>query len=203
MKTRLTLLLLITAGTFSYAQNFGIKVSYAVTNWEGLVYDLDMQTETLNRISFGIYGSAPLSASIALEPGLFLTPKGIKITQGPFSEPTSNNSLYLDVPLLLKIYIGGGGFNVSAGPQFSYLLSNKLVSDSGGELENTDQLVRWDVAAVIGLAYDFRFGLNIGAQFDLGGTNMIIDGEDFPYYEWTEARNRVLRFSLGYTFGTM
>lgn len=164
-----------------------------------MIYASDTETETLKNFSFDVYGHAPLNPVIVLEPGLFITPKGAKMSKGPFPEPLTNKSLYLDVPIILKMYIGGGGFHVNAGPQISYLLSNKMVSENGDELDTLDQLIRWDFAVLFGLAYDFRFGLNIGAQFDLGLTNMLIN----DYYDWTEARNRVLRFSLGYTFGTI
>jgi hypothetical protein len=197
MKQIIAILILSITVHSASSQNVGVRVNYVISNWEGLIYVSDMQTETLANFSFGIYGHAPLNPSIVFEPGIFITPKGAKMMNGPFTEPTSNKSLYLDVPILVKMYIGGGGFHVNAGPQVSYLLSNKMLSESGDELDTTNELIRWDFAMVFGLAFDFKFGLNLGASYDLGLTNMLFN----DYYEWTEARNRLLRFSLGYTIG--
>ena len=121
---------------------------------------------------------------------------------GSLSEPQTNKALYLDVPIVLKMYLGGGGFHVNAGPQISYLLSNKLVTDNGNETETISQMNAWDFGLIFGLAYDFRFGLNLGLQYDLGLSNVLINEFDVNYEDWSEAKNRVIRFSLGYTIGT-
>lgn len=177
-------------------QNIGIKASYVFTNWEGLIYQSDMQTEIIKNFSFGIYGHAPLNPIIAFEPGIFITPKGARMMNGPFQVPTTNKSLYIDVPILVKMYIGGAGFHIDAGPQVSYLLSNKMVLDDGTETDTSDQLTRWDFAIDFGLAYDFKFGLTLGTSFDLGIYNYLIN----DYYDWTSASNRVIRVSMGYSF---
>ncbi len=190
--TILWLLFLIPA----YSQNIGIKASYVVSNWEGLIYTSDMQTNTLNGFSIGVYGHAPLSPIIVFEPGIFITPKGTRLFDGPFPEAISNKALYLDVPILMKMYIGGGGFHVDVGPQVSYLLSHKLVLDSGQETDALENFNRWDFSVNFGLAYDLPIGMTLGASFDLGFYNIIYA----DFLDWTEVHNRVLRFSVGYTF---
>lgn len=203
MKSFLTGFLVLAAFTLGSAQNVGLRVNYTLTNWSGLIdASSTIQTEIIRNISFGIYGHAPLSPSIVFEPGIFITPKGAKLFNGSYLEPTTNKSLYLDVPILLKMYIGGGGFHVNAGPQISYLLSNKLVTEDGGETDTISQMNSWDFAIIFGLAYDFKFGLNIGAQYDLGLSNMLINEFDVNYADWSVVKNQVIRLSLGYTIGT-
>jgi hypothetical protein len=187
------LILLWTAG---YAQ-VGVRAGYVISNWDGLIFDSGQEITTVNGFSLGVYAHAPLNPIIVFEPGIFITPKGTHMSGGPFPEPVSNRSIYVDVPIMVKMYIGGGGFHINAGPQFSYLIWNKAISESGEEIDTIGEFSRWDVAASIGLAYDFKFGMNIGTSFDLSATQILLFND---YLEWSEARNRVIRFSLGYTF---
>jgi hypothetical protein len=197
MKKILIITFMVILSLCTYGQNIGVRASYAITNWEGLVYDTGQEINTINGFSFGIYGHAPLNPIIAFEPGIFITQKGSHMSGGDFPEPFSNESLYLDVPIMVKMYIGGAGFHVDAGPQISYLLSNKVVLDNGGsETDTKDQIYPWDFSVNFGLAYDIPMGLVLGASFDLGVSQMLIN----DYLDWSETKNRVIRLSLGYTF---
>ena len=197
MKKILPITFLVILSLSSYAQNIGVRASYVITNWEGLIFDTGQEISTINGFSFGIYGHAPLNPIIAFEPGIFITQKGTHMSGGDFPEPFTNESLYLDVPIMVKMYIGGVGFHVDAGPQISYLLSNKIVLDNGGsETDTKDQIYPWDFSVNFGLAYDVPMGLVIGASFDLGISQILVNEQ----LDWTEAQNRVIRISLGYTF---
>jgi hypothetical protein len=198
MKKILPITFMVILSLSTSAQNIGLRVSYVITNWEGLAYDLGQEITAINGFSGGIYGHAPLNPIIAFEPGIFITQKGTHMAGDSFTAGAfTNESIYLDVPIMVKMYIGGAGFHVDAGPQVSYLLANKVVPDDGGaELVTKDQISPWDFSVNFGLAYDVKMGLVIAASFDLGLSQMLVN----EYYDWTEASNRVIRFSVGYTF---
>lgn len=68
----------------SFAQNIGVRASYVITNWEGLVIDTGQEITTINGFSFGIYGHAPLNPIIAFEPGIFISQKGTHMAGDAF-----------------------------------------------------------------------------------------------------------------------
>ena len=87
----------------------------------------------------------------------------------------TNQAAYLDVPLLARFYVTKG-FNMYAGPQVSFLLSDKLrtkASVLGFSVLNRDIDVSSgirpvDVALTGGLGYRFENGFNLGLGYDYG-----------------------------------
>jgi hypothetical protein len=104
------------------------------------------------------------------------------------------------MPLLFRFYIKGLNFGV--GPQASLILSSTM--ESKGELnqvpfssseDTVSDLSDFDFALALSFGYEFDFGLSLHATYDLGFTNNVILS---PYYTWDEARNRVLKLSVGF-----
>jgi hypothetical protein len=107
------------------------------------------------------------------------------------------NSAYLDLPLLVRLYVADG-FNLFMGPQFSYHLNSSYdlkvdgTKITDGE-DTTDTISEFDVAAVLGVGYEFSNGFNINLSGELG--LLTVDGiGDLSTY------NRNIRLSVGYTF---
>ena len=118
-------------------------------------------------------------------------------------EETSDVYLfYLDVPVLLRFYIIQG-LNIFAGPQVSFHLTNIVEIESeecfnGTCLSDTDdddaEINSTDFAASFGVGYQFPFGLNINVGYELGFS-------DIDNTNTFETKNKVLKASLGWTFG--
>lgn len=106
---------------------------------------------------------------------------------------------YLNVPVMAKLNVSDGFF-VEAGPQIGFLLSAKDEYDSptSGEDDIKDLIKSTDFGANIGLGYQFDNGLNIGARYNLGLTN-INDVEDSPGFDFKN-QNSVLSLGVGYKF---
>jgi hypothetical protein len=61
--------------------------------------------------------------------------------------------------------------------------------------DTVSDLSDFDFALALSFGYEFDFGLSLHATYDLGFTNNVILS---PYYTWDEARNRVLKLSVGF-----
>lgn len=88
------------------------------------------------------------------------------------------------------------GFSIEVGPQFGFLMSAKVELD-GEEEDIKDDVKGLDLAAGIGVNYAMASGLNFGARYNLGLSN-INDGEGSDEFK---NQNNVIQVSVGYRFG--
>jgi hypothetical protein len=196
MKKQILLLSFVALSTFSFAQlspSFGVRAGLSssgmrgesVDNLKGLLDFADGMITTHDRTGFfaGGFATIPLDNMISVEPGLYYTQKGYAI-KGSYSvkgaEFLSANAKaqlqtnYIDMPVLLKANING--FQIFAGPQFSYLLNADLKTTAGvlgfnllnNKMDATEQFNRWDMGVTGGVGYKFSNGMNITAAYDHG-----------------------------------
>jgi len=143
MKKNITILVLIvmTLTTTSYSQDIiekdprttfyvGPKVGYNYAN----VYDSEGEKfEADGRVGFvaGVFFTIPIGKFIGLQPEILFSQKGFQATGILLGSPylLSRTTNYIDVPLLFSIK-PGRVVTLLAGPQFSYLLSQKDVVES-------------------------------------------------------------------------
>jgi hypothetical protein len=117
---------------------------------------------------------------------------------------------YINVPIILKAYVTSG-LNLQAGPQFGFLMSAKdYVEHSVGNTltinsQSINDYVRsHDVSVVLGMGYDFPFGLNITGRFNIGASNInYYSGSYLPNGTTTsfgtaKAFNQFFQLSAGY-----
>lgn len=198
---------------------FGIRVGGNLAQWEGesvnsaqeLIDLTEGSTSKKMREGFhvGGYVTIPVIPGFEIEPGLQYSQKGTKLTgKLPIDGvdflnanlTITNKAEYIDVPVLARVYVGEG-FNIFAGPQISYLVSNKVKAEAGAlgfnalnrEWDMKSGFRNMDVAVTGGLGYRFTNGFNISAGYDYG-LNTIDSNGSFETY------NRVIKASLGYTF---
>ncbi|GHA78887.1 porin family protein [Pontibacter akesuensis] len=198
---------------------FGIRAGVNLSDWDGetmqSVQDLvDMTNGTVTqqmRTGFhaGGYLSIPVAPGFEIEPGLQYSQKGtvltgkIPVEQVEFLNTNvtlTNKAEYLDLPILAKVYVGEG-FHIYAGPQVSYLLSNKIKAEAGAlgfkalnqEWDMKSGFREVDLAVTGGLGYKFASGFNVSAGYDYG-VNSIDKNGSFDTY------NRVIKASVGFTF---
>jgi hypothetical protein len=196
MKKQLLLLLSITLSTLTFAQSkisFGVNagLSYAgmrgdaVNNLDNLL-NFSNGAVTPNNVA-GFYAGAhvilPVAGTVSIQPGLYYTEKGYGLTGSlnikgvgflGASAKATLLSQYVDIPVLLKVDLGG--FQIFAGPQFSYLMKADLKAKAGilginllnSTIDATQQFNRWDAAITGGIGYKFGNGINISASYDYG-----------------------------------
>lgn len=89
------------------------------------------------------------------------------------------------------------GLNIQLGPQFGLLLNGEQKVTTAlfeGTRDITDRYKKTDVAVSVGAGWDFGFGLNLDARYNIGVKD-INDAEDGD-----EAKSRVFLISLGWNF---
>lgn len=157
----------------------------------------------------GMYASIPVGSRVALEPGIYYSQKGSQLS-GQFSSEKydfvnlgvdfTNKLNYIDVPVHAKVYVADG-FHIFAGPQVSFLVSNRLntrLDVAGFSLLNRDWKIdpgfqKIDVAATAGVGYKLHNGFNLTAGYDHGFNRL-------TNLESVRAYNRAFKVSAGYEF---
>ncbi|ALD22167.1 porin family protein [Hymenobacter sp. DG25A] len=197
----------------------GIKAGVNVADWSGDAVNsvMDLADFTEGAVTkemkpgfhAGLYATLPLGEHFAIEPGALYSEKGMQLSgKIPFEQFDFLNTrvtatarmAYLDVPVLLKAYLTPG-FYLYAGPQASFLLSNKVRLQAGAlgfsayqhDFDVKDQFRPVDFGVVGGLGYQSDMGLGISAGYDYGLSSLDKNNR-------FDAQNRVIKASLNYSF---
>lgn len=186
---------------------FGIRAGGNVNSWTNEFPILEFQGDFIVpddwQMTFGghagIYVNIRLSPLVALEPAIMYTQKGTGtvLDAGGVNIEGNVRSAYLDLPLLLRLYVADG-FNIFFGPQFSYHLNSdfELVVDGDAVIKDEDiseDISEFDLAPVLGIGYEFSTGININLSGELG--LLTVDG-----YDQLKSFNRNIRLSVGFNF---
>ena len=194
---------------------YGIKAGVNMTDWHGdakaALSDLIGVTqvlETKSSIGYhaGAFMSIPVSDRFFIEPSVLYSKKGMRLTESFLDGSLFNiegeiavNSHYIDLPVVAK-YMITEGLHIYAGPQVSYLASNRLKAKAGIFGFNVSEgfdinsgFRSVDVGLTGGLGYQLENGVSISAGYDHGLTSLD-ENNLFNAY------NRVVKASIGITF---
>jgi hypothetical protein len=143
-----------------------------------------ISTKMVTGFFAGGFATIPLTEGLSVEPGVYYSEKGYEMVGelnvkgtgflGANAKATLKSS-YIDLPVLLKASLGSG-FQLYAGPQFSYLSKANLHSSAGllgfdllnNDMDVTSSFNRWDAGVTGGIGYTFGKGINISASYDYG-----------------------------------
>ncbi len=106
--------------------------------------------------------------------------------QGANSNPKDIDLNYINVPIVLKYYLVQG-FNLQAGPQFGFIVDDNIKDVLGNVIEAES----FDLAGVLGLGYDFPFGIRIEGRHNFGLTDI---------FNSIKGKNSVTSIAIGYSF---
>lgn len=220
-------LLLTTAGLF--AQDMGGSVARigvkAGVNLSRIHYTGN-NTATLNDFTkdnvgynFTVFGDFGVGENFFIQPGISLQNKGTKLegtigTTTPVTGTAKIDVMAIEIPVnaVFRIPTGdAGAFLISAGPYASFNIDGKnktTVTSGAGQgttetdlkfgNETSDNLASTDFGANFGLGYRMNNGINIGANYGLGLSNLV--PKDSRSGNDAKATNRILGFSVGYSF---
>lgn len=165
---------------------FGVKAGVNFANFSG-----DDADNLDGRTAFHVGGVANFGISelFSVQPELLYSAQGVEQT---FEGVTGKVQVdYLNLPVLAKFMIADG-LSIHAGPQVGFLLSAKA---KGGEetMDIKDELKGTDFSGVLGLGYQMDNGLNFGARYNLGFSNIADSGE-------ADLKNNVFQVSVGFMF---
>ncbi len=180
---------------------FGIKAGANLMNI-GKFEFADTYYNSKYKVGFqaGVYAEIPMGTGFAFLPEATYTQKGGKVEETVLGNSGKIESTvnYLDVPFLIG-YRATPELTIFAGPQVSFLLSQKTTVSVNGEAEtettDTDNLRKSLAGAAAGIGYRIGDNLNINARYltDLQHAAKENVGQD-------KSKNAGFALSLGYTF---
>ncbi|GAB3519276.1 porin family protein [Emticicia fontis] len=189
----------------SYGQDAGQKIQLGIK--AGLNYSNIYDSKSDQYDAKGKYGGAagvflaiPIGRFLGIQPEVMYSQKGYKQSGSVLGAnyDFTRTSHYLDVPLLLSIK-PTSVLTVQVGPQFSYLMRQKTVINTGlgtvitdNDFDN-DNIRKNTLGAVVGLDFNFdRVVFGTRAGWDLQNNNG--DGSSYnPRY-----KNVVVQATLGF-----
>lgn len=224
-----TAIVLLSAGAFAQNMSgtsgrlglkAGVNLSRMHVTGQGAntINDATKDNVGYNVTFFGDFGVAN---NFFIQPGISLQNKGTKldgsITTGgsTVTGTATTNVMAIEIPVnaVVRIPTGdAGALQISAGPYVGFNIDGKtktnITSGSGtiGETESnlnfgnstSDDLASTDFGANFGLGYRMNNGFLLGANYGLGLTNLV--PKDNRGNNDTKVTNRVLGFSIGYSF---
>ncbi|KAA9333297.1 PorT family protein [Hymenobacter busanensis] len=198
---------------------FGIRAGVNVADWSGdavqSVVDLAELTngaitkEQRTGFHAGAYVSLPVGARFVIEPGLQYSEKGMALVgRVPLEQFDFLNAkvtatarmAYVELPVLAKAYLTPGLY-LYAGPQASYLVSNKVRVQAGAlgfsayshDFDVRKQFRDVDFSVTGGAGYQFANGLGLSAGYDYGLSSLDKNNR-------FDAQNRAIKASVNFTF---
>ena len=174
--------------------NLGLKtgLNLATVNGDD-TGNLDIRTGMF----FGGFAELCLTNEFAIQPEILYSMQGAKYTQSDGYDGTLKLD-YINVPVMAKIKVIDELY-IQAGPQVGFLLSAKdefKSTNDSGEEDIKGDLNTIDFGANLGLGYQLESGLNFGARYNLGFSNINNGGGSSDF----KKHNGVFQFSVGFRF---
>jgi hypothetical protein len=176
-------------GVVSHAQSAGLGIKGGPL--ASSVKAINLRTTPIAGATLGLYVPWGIGPRMELQPEILVSTMGARYTE-PDADQFTVRSIYLQVPLCLKLYVGNG-FNFSGGYQFGKPLAAQRTDDAG----TTDVLDRYetlDMGFVVGAGIDFQNGLDLSLRgYSAMTPSLRNDDALFP-------KNKALQFTFGYRF---
>ena len=169
----------------AYAQiQIGIKAGVNVSNFTG---DFGgYEPEALTSPHGGVFLRWRFGTHLALQPEVVFSVQGASITDPSTNTEEDYKASYVNIPIMLQYHFNGGLY-IEGGPQVGFKVDEDIPGVPDDILESND------VALALGLGYQLKGGLGIGARYTFGMSNVVKDSDD-------DNKNGVWQFSLFYMF---
>lgn len=193
--------------------NFGAK---AGVNFATITGDDVDGIESKTGFHVGVVAEFMISEKFSFQPELMYSAQGAKISESgtetfngftySYSQEAKRKLDYINLPLMAKFYVAEG-FSIEAGPQIGFLLNSEAEYEYSETFEGTtesesttedlkDFTSTIDFGVNFGLGYKLESGLNFGARYNLGLSN-INDAEGSDDFK---NQNGVFQVSVGFFF---
>lgn len=206
MKKIMILAIALLTGGIAQAQSttkpiqFGIKGGANISNIIKDDGNNNFKTDYLVGYHAGITVDIKLLDNLAFTPEAVYSTKGYKSTSsfGEFTQTTH----FVEIPILATIKLGGG-LNLVAGPQVSFLMSTKNKFETGfGTAEqnivedDADRFKKSLAGGVVGFRYDFSDKVGLHGRYALDFQKNNENGSS----QTPEFKNQVFQVGLGFKF---
>jgi hypothetical protein len=182
----------VSTNLFGQEAAFGIKGGLNLTSLD--VNDPEASYDAGSGYHAGFFFREKFD-KVAIQPEVMISTMNTKVTSTLLGE-YQDRFTYLAIPLMVKFY-PISGLNLQVGPQYSLLLAGERKGESiigSSSTDIKDYYEAGDFSISVGAGFDFPFGLNFDARYNIGvkDINKVANGE--------EAKSRKNQFSLGWNF---
>lgn len=189
---------------FSFATNAQVKIKPGIRSGVNFSKLLDNDTDITTGFYFGGFAAIQLKSFFTLQPEITFSRQGGKVVKDKaYSESNVENNTvtqnlnlsYAKFSLMSKFYpFPKKNINLSIGPSLGVLIDDNLNS------EIDDTILNGDMNLVLGLGYEFSFGLGIETRYNRGFIDIF--GNNFLFFSDTVNRavNRGVELGLYYKF---
>ncbi len=182
---------------------FGAKAGLNLASISG---DETEDIEGRTGFHVGVVAEISISDKFSVQPELLYSAQGAKSNyEDAFEKDEATIKLdYINLPIMAKYYVAEG-FSIEAGPQIGFLMNSEAdydyidkedpeFSESGTE-DLKDVIKGMDFGFNLGLGYKLESGLNFGARYNLGLSDLWdVDTGG------VKNQNSVIQVSVGYFF---
>lgn len=195
MKKSVLIVAALLTGITSFAQSWTSEFQFGArggANFATVAGDDYDSPDSRTSFYAGLVAEAPLSDRLSLQPEIFYSGQGFDITDEENSVDAEFQVDYLQVPVLLKVYLVDG-LNIHAGPQFGFKINEEVDFDPNnddGDFDS-DSIRDFDFQLASGLEYKFPSGFFIQGRYSYGFSEMIED---------TDVHNSVFSAGIGLMF---
>jgi len=180
MKKLIIAVITLCIGTTAFSQEIDLGIK-AGANFANITDVDDFSSKT--GFQAGIFAGIKFTDKVGIQADLLYSQQGAEFDAGDF------DLTYVNVPVVLKYYLVQG-LNVQAGPQFGFIVDDKI-STVFGDIEESIEAEKTDVSGIVGAGYDFPFGVRVDARYNFGLTKVV---------EGSDSKNSVFSVALGYSF---
>lgn len=183
MKKLFLAMVVICMGTTVIAQEIDLGIK-AGANFANITDASSLSNKT--GFQAGIFAGIKFTDKVGIQADMLYSQQGAEFKGGEF------DLTYINVPIVLKYYVFQG-LNLQAGPQFGFMVDDKISFDVFGDLTRKAKAEEFDLSGVVGAGYDFPFGVRLDARYNFGFTDVSKD-------EGANGKNSVFSIALGYSF---
>lgn len=196
MKKQIVLIALVFMGvTAAKAQTWSDNLQFGAkggVNFSTVTGDYFDSPDSRTSFNAGLVMEAPLNELLSLQPEVFYSGQGFDITDEPDQRDAEFQLDYIQVPVLLKVYILEG-LNIQVGPQFGFKVNEEFDFDpnsDGGDID-TDNVEDFDMQVATGIEYKFANNFFVQGRYTYGFSEIIKD---------YDIHNSVFSINVGYMF---
>lgn len=188
---KLVLSLAVMTGSMAFAQSsdigFGAKAGVNISTMTNKIGDKKVSEDAKEKVGYyaGLFVNIPVSESFSVQPEVLYNNVGQKFDYKALGQTVSikNNLDYISVPVMAQYNVAEGLY-VEAGPQFSFLVNQKLkvsgvdnktvtnAVESTLNVENSkDAYKTFDLGLGLGAGYKVYKNIGVNARYVVGLTN--------------------------------
>lgn len=183
MKKLIVAVVAIFVGTTAFSQGIDLGIK-AGANFANITDASHLSNKT--GFQAGIFAGIKFTEKVGIQADMLYSQQGAEFDQGDF------DLSYINIPIVLKYYLIQG-LNVQVGPQFGFVVDDKINLKIFDEVNQKAKAEDFDLSGVVGAGYDFPFGLRFDARYNFGLT-------DVSKFETVKGKNSVFSLALGYSF---